>query len=84
MVLYMILFMYAIFKFGHLTTKNNPNLTAFLKVDELFGKTLNLNENNFRFAFTIESYEKPYKQKNDPAYVKYITRVYGKSKGKYY
>ena len=44
-VLYMILLMYAIFKFGHLSTKDNPNVSAFLKVDELFGKSLNLNEN---------------------------------------
>ena len=29
-VLYMVLFMYAIFKFGHLWTKDNPNLSAFL------------------------------------------------------
>ena len=44
-VLYMVIFMYAIFKFGHLSTKDNPNISAFLKVDELLGKSLNLNEN---------------------------------------
>lgn len=38
----------------------------------------------FRFAFTVESYKKPYVQKNDPTYIKYVTRVYGKRNGKYF
>ena len=39
---------------------------------------LNLNKRQSKFAFTVESYHSPYNQKNDPRYVKYLFRVYGK------
>ena len=45
---------------------------------------LNLNERKMRFAFTFESYFKPYQQKNDPRYVKYLFRLYGKRNGIFY
>ena len=50
-------------------------------MDDLSGQYLNLNEHNFRFAITVESYLKPYVQKNDPKYIKYMFRLYGKRGG---
>ena len=48
------------------------------------GIPLNLNEKNFRIAFTVESYLSPKKQKRDPRFVKYLFRLYGKRNGVYY
>ena len=45
------------------------------------GVITNLNEKNFRFALTIESYQEPIMMKNDAKYVKYIFQFYGKRKG---
>ena len=45
------------------------------------GIPLNLNERNFRIAFTVESYLTPYKQKRDPRFVKYMFRLSGKRNG---
>ena len=80
----MVLLMYSILKFSHLASKHNPNISTFLKVDELTGQYLNLNEHRFRFAVTIESYLSPRVQKNDPRYIKYLFRYYGKHKGVYF
>ena len=84
LALYMTLLMYASIKFNHLVTKHNPNISSFELVDELIGQSINLNKQNFRFAFTIESYKKPKVQKNDPRYVKYIFQLFGKRKGEFY
>ena len=46
------------------------------------GVSVNLNEQNYRFAFTVESYKSPRQQKNDPRYVKYLVRVIGNRNGK--
>ena len=48
------------------------------------GILLNLNERDYRIAFTIESYLSPKKQKRDPRFVKYLFRLYGKRGGEYY
>ena len=80
-ILFMTLFMYSSFKFTYLVTKHNPNISTYIKEDEMFGTVLNLNERNFRFAFTVEPYYNPTKQKNDPRYVKYFIILYGKHKG---
>ena len=45
---------------------------------------LNLNEKNFRFAVSIEDYYSPRKLKNDPNYVKWLFRLYGKRKGEWF
>ena len=46
--------------------------------DVMAGVVTNLNERNFRFALTIESYYEPVLQKNDSRYVKYIFQIFGK------
>ena len=42
---------------------------------------LNLNEEKFRIAVTIEDYYPPIALKNDPKYVKWFFRLVGKRKG---
>ena len=42
---------------------------------------VNLNKINFRIAFTVEGYLDQ-KRKDDPRFVKYLIRVYGKKEGK--
>ena len=44
---------------------------------------LNLNQVKFKFAFSVEGYVDNL-IKDDPQYVKYIVRVYGKKDGKEY
>ena len=57
---------------------------SFLKENEMSGIYLNLNDKNYRIAFTIESNIGPPKQKRDPRFVKYLFRLFGKRNGKYY
>ena len=55
--LYMVVFMYATIKCSHLLTKHNPNISTYFKIeDDSREIAVNLNENKFRFAFTIENY----------------------------
>ena len=77
----MVLFMYGTLKFTHLVSKHNPNISSFNKVDYLANQFINLNERKFKFALTFESFLSPKIQKNDPRYVKYFFRIYGKRKG---
>ena len=70
--------MYATIKCSHLLTKHNPNISTYLKVDEMQETPVSLNENKFRIALTIENFIGVKEQKNDPRYVKYIFRKYGK------
>ena len=84
LVLFMVVFMYGALKFSHLMTKHNPQIGSYFKENEMSGIALNLNERNYRIAFTVESYMSPKKQKSDPRYVKYLFRLYGKKKGKEY
>ena len=48
------------------------------------GRAVNLSQENFRIAFTVEQYTWNPKQLNDLRYIKYIFRLYGKRKGEYY
>ena len=77
-MLYIIVFMYSTVKFSYLITKHGQNISTYYKEDEMSGVPLNLNDQNFRFAFTVESYFNPIEQKNDPRFVKYLFRMYGK------
>ena len=53
---------------------------SYLKEDSMSGIPLNLNERNFRVAFTVESYLSP-ESKNDPKYVKYLVNLHGRRNG---
>ena len=81
LILFMVVFMYGALKFSHLMTKHNPQIGSYFKENEMSGVSLNLNDKNYRIAFTIESYMSPKVQKNDPRYVKYLFRLYGKRNG---
>ena len=76
--------MYGALKFSDLVTKPNPIINTYFKDDGMTGTFLNLNERNFRIAFTVESFLSPIKQKNDPRYVKYLVRLNGKRNGQPY
>ena len=82
LILFLTVIMYGALKFSDLITKPNPYISSYFKDEELNAKPLNLNEHNFRIAFTVESYLSPYKQKIDPRYVKYIFRMFGRRNGK--
>ena len=77
-ILYMIVFMYGILKFSHMISRQNPNISYYELEDAMENVSINLNEKKIRVAFTIEEYNSPYQQKNDPRYVKYLFREYGK------
>ena len=70
--------MYSTIKFSHLITKHNPNISTYFNEDDMSEIAVNLNENKFKFAVTIENFHGEIKQKNDPKYVKYLFRKYGK------
>ena len=75
--------MYAGFKFSHLITRHKPIMFTYLKDNDysLSGEMVNLSERNFKLAITIEDFFDPIAQKNDPRYVKWIFRMYGKRQG---
>ena len=68
--------MYASIKFLHLITAYNPNINDYY-VDVVKDEELNLNEFNFRIAFTIEDLYAPRELKNDETFVKWVFRVNG-------
>ena len=72
--------MFTMVKFDHLTSKYNPNMSSYLQDIEP-GTRLNLKEKGFRFAFTIEDYYEPKQLKKSPAYVKWLIRFWGKKGG---
>ena len=79
-----IIMLYALVQFLNLASNKNLNLSIF--VDEHhFNKDdkYNLNESNFRIAVAIEGFRKK-DMKDDPRFVKWIFRVYGKKDGEEY
>ena len=81
LILSMTVFMYGALKFTDLWSKPNPIINTYFKDDGMTGKLLNLNEHNFRIAFSVESFLSPIKLKNDPRYVKYLVRLFGNRNG---
>ena len=69
-VIFVILLSYGSLKCFHLITKHNANVTIVEDLDVFdFSEKLNLNEVNFRFAFSVVGYHSR-EIKNDPRYVK--------------
>ena len=64
--------------------KHNPNVSEVTE-KSVYDSTeiLNFNDEDFRFAFTVEGYLDS-EVKDDPAYVKYIVRVVGRKGGEWY
>ena len=50
--------LYAAVKFGHLTEKYNPQMSSYYD-DIQIDTVLDLSEQGFRFAFTVEDYSSP-------------------------
>ena len=81
LILFMTIFSYGMLKFSNLITKPNPIINSYFAENEMSGLSVNLNERNYRVAFTVESFREPILQKNDPRYVKYLVREYGRKNG---
>ena len=78
-----IIMLYASVKFIHLQTRHNPRLSMYYSnVPPDF--SVSLNEKNMRFAFAIEDFLVPKQLKNDPDYVKWVVRLFGRKDGKYF
>ena len=77
----MLVLFYASIKLVHLVTRHNPDIAQH-RVNYFYGpdKIVDLKESNVRFAFNIEGFLDG-ETKNDPRYVKYIARNYGKKNG---
>ena len=58
MMIATVVLMYAIIKLEHLLSKYNPNINDYY-VDVATGEEANLNEKNFRIAFSIEDVYSP-------------------------
>ena len=56
LVLYCLVLMYSLLKFSHLMIKKGPTVSSYFKEDNIEELAVNLNETNFKIAFTIESY----------------------------
>lgn len=80
LMLTLLVLMYAMVKFDHLNSRFNPQMSSYL-VDNEKNEDLNLNERGFRVAFAIEDYYAPKRLKNDPTYIKWLFRMWGKKNG---
>ena len=77
-----VVLMYAGLKFSHLMDKHNPVMSSYYKEDYYAnGEAVDLSERNFRMAISVEDYLEPIMQKNDPRYVKWQFRLWGKRDG---
>ena len=83
-VVVIVMMIYSTIKLIHLFDKHNPNISQLSQKNVFDNKEkLNINEIDFKFAFSVESYL----HRNildDPKFVKYIVRVIGKKDGKEY
>ena len=80
LIISIIVILYATIKFIHLQTKHNPGMSSYYK-DTKDGFAINLNEQKFRFAFTVEDFNTPKSLKNDPDFVKWVVRLFGRKNG---
>ena len=81
LILVMTILSYGLLKFSYLITKPSPIINSYLTDREGEGYSINLNDRNYKFAFTVETYKEPLMRIDDPRYVKYIVREYGRRKG---
>ena len=76
MLIATVVIMYGAITFHRLVTKYNPNINDYY-VDVVVGEKANLNDHNFRVAFTVEDYNKPRQIKDSEEYVRWVFRVFG-------
>ena len=73
---------YGTIKLLQLVDKHNPNVSEVSELDFYnFEEVLSLKEINFKIAFSVEGYLER-EVKDDPRYVKYLVRTFGKKDGK--
>ena len=56
LMIFLTIFSYGALKFSNLITKPNPAINSYYAENEMSGVTVNLNERNYKFAFTVESF----------------------------
>ena len=72
---------YGVIKFSQMMSKHNPFISEMTEKNFLdYNTRLDLNEINFKMAFSIEGYLDN-EAKVDHRYVKYIVRMYGFKNG---
>ena len=59
LIILLTVFMYGTLKFSNLITKPSPIINSYFAENEMTGVSLNLNERNYKLAFTVESYHFP-------------------------
>jgi len=78
LVVLMVFLTYGVIKLQHLMDKHNPFISEVTEKNRFdYNTRLNLNEINFKMAFSVEGYLDN-QVRDDPRYVKYIVRIYGK------
>ena len=60
LILFFTIFSYGALKFSNLITKPSPIINSYFAENETGNSVVNLNEHNFKFAFTVESYYEPF------------------------
>lgn len=80
LLLGLVVTMFAVVKFGHLVSRFNPNMSSYTEENHADLK-LDLKEKAFQVAFSVEDYFKPKRLKDDPAYIKWLFRLWGKRQG---
>ena len=64
--------------------RHNPTVSQVLEKNVFdYSEQINLNEIGYRIAFSIEGYHSR-EMKDDKRYVKYLVRIFGKTKGEEY
>ena len=84
MIVLSLTLMYATIKTMQLVQKDNPVMSS-LTIPSYYNSTepFMLNEANFRMAFSVEGYLDQ-ELKDDPEYVKWFVRVFGKNNSEEY
>lgn len=72
---------YGTLKFYQMMIKHNTNVTSVYETDVFdFKEVTNLHDIGFRMAFSVRGYDTK-ELKDDPRYVKYLVRMFGRIKG---
>ena len=78
LVVFFVMILYTSLKVLHLQGKENPNISTFVRENALTSEyQFEPLKNDFRIAFSVEGFRDK-QLKNDPRYVKWIVRLYGK------
>ena len=59
LMLFFTIFSYGALKFSNLITKPSPIINSYFSDNDEGNYVVNLNERNYKFAFTVESYKEP-------------------------